>query len=706
MTHGDPPTLHRILDGDDRDDAQLLDSLRRDDAIEFADSWAAQSRALGALRPEPDSELLAESPRWIYYPWRRAVVKVLGPRSFRRLRLDRNRNLITTDEQNRLAELRIGVVGLSSGHVIAHTLAAQGVCGLLRLADFDELELSNLNRVPASVFDLGVNKAVVAARRIAELDPYLPVEPVPSGLTTDGADEFLSGLDVVIEECDSLDVKALVRERARDRRIPVLMATSDRGLVDVERFDLEPERPIFHGLLGDVDTATLAGLSGEQKVPYVLRLVETDGLTVRAAASIVEVGYTLATWPQLAGDVTVGAAAMAEAVRRIGLGEPLSSGRAHLNVGAALDSVAEPKVPTYPEEPDVDDPDEPVALLAAVVSAANRAPSGGNTQPWQLRTTPDSVTICLASELTSTMDIGYRGSAVAVGAAAFNARAAAAAKGHATEVTYSEPTAKWPLTAHVALTAGSDPQRAHFYPALLHRATNRHHGAPTVLSTDVAEALRTSAALEGAHLCLLTGRDDLAAVADILAAADRIRYLTPPLHAEMTSELRWPGDDQMDTGIDVRSLELGPGGLMTLDILKRADVMQALSDWGGGDALGADARDRVAASTAVAVVTVDGTDLVDYARGGCAAEAVWITAEEFGLAVQPMSPVFLYAQRADELRVASPEHWETLAQLRSQFRALAGATQATPVLALRLAIAPEPSGTSRRRSLTVDGSAS
>ena len=32
------------------------------------------------------------------------------------------------------------------------------------------------------------------------------------------------------------------------------MATSDRGLVDVERFDLEPHRPILHGLLGDLDT--------------------------------------------------------------------------------------------------------------------------------------------------------------------------------------------------------------------------------------------------------------------------------------------------------------------------------------------------------------------------------------------------------------------------------------------------------------------
>jgi hypothetical protein len=28
VTHGDPPALHPILDGDDRDDAQLLDDLR------------------------------------------------------------------------------------------------------------------------------------------------------------------------------------------------------------------------------------------------------------------------------------------------------------------------------------------------------------------------------------------------------------------------------------------------------------------------------------------------------------------------------------------------------------------------------------------------------------------------------------------------------------------------------------------------------
>ena len=140
--------------------------------------------------------------------------------------------------------MRIGVAGLSVGHVIAYTLAAQGMCGDLRLADFDRIELSNLNRVPATVLDLGLNKAEVAARRIAELDPYLQVQVLDMGLTLDTVDEFLDGLDIVVEECDSLHIKAIVRQRARARRIPVLMATSDRGLVDVERFDLEPKRPI------------------------------------------------------------------------------------------------------------------------------------------------------------------------------------------------------------------------------------------------------------------------------------------------------------------------------------------------------------------------------------------------------------------------------------------------------------------------------
>jgi hypothetical protein len=113
---------------------------------------------LPQLRPPPPSEVTTEPIRWVYYPWRRTVVSVLGPRAFRLVRLDRNRNRITAAELDRLGRLRVGVVGRSVGYANAYTLAAQGLCGELRLADFDGLELSNLNRVPTTVFELGVHR--------------------------------------------------------------------------------------------------------------------------------------------------------------------------------------------------------------------------------------------------------------------------------------------------------------------------------------------------------------------------------------------------------------------------------------------------------------------------------------------------------------------------------------------------------------------
>lgn len=238
----------------------------------------------------------------------------------------------------------MGVVGLSVGHAVAHTLALEGLCGELRLADFDELDLSNLNRVPSSVFDLGVNKAVAAARRIAELDPYLRVQVFPDGVNAATLDGFLDGLDLVVEECDSIDTKLLVRQHARARGIPVVMETSDGGVLDVERFDLEPDRPVFHGLLGEMETADVADMTVEQKSTIAATLLEPTKLTPRMIASVPEIGRTLSTWPQLGGDVALGGAAVTAAVRAFGRGEPLPSGRRRIDLDSLVRTGVDPTV--------------------------------------------------------------------------------------------------------------------------------------------------------------------------------------------------------------------------------------------------------------------------------------------------------------------------------------------------------------------------
>jgi hypothetical protein len=103
------------------------------------------------------------------------------------------------------------------------------------------------------------------------------------------------------------------------------------------------------------------------------------------------------------------------------------------------------------------------------------------------------------------------------------------------------------------------------------------------------------------------------------------------------------------------------------------------------------------ASSGLAVVSVSGHTLTDYARGGSAVEAVWIAAQQHGFAVQPVSPVFLYAHDANELRALSAQFVDELGKLRNAFRSLVCVrADDSIVLVLRLAAAVRASVRSRR----------
>jgi hypothetical protein len=103
----------------------------------------------------------------------------------------------------------------------------------------------------------------------------------------------------------------------------------------------------------------------------------------------------------------------------------------------------------------------------------------------------------------------------------------------------------------------------------------------------------------------------------------------------------------------------------------------------------------------VAVVTVPRTDPAWYVRGGAAVERLWLTAELHGLAVQPVSPVFLYAiDDKDFLRLGGERHVETIHGLSQRFHEfwdLEDGEEAT--LLLRLSHAAPPTARSARLPL-------
>ena len=696
-----------VLDVATRSDREVLRILREDPSLQVIDQLDDQRSALAELKPAASLNQLNESPRWIYYPWRRAVVRLLGPRSFARVRLDRNRNKLTHEEQSRLRGLRVGVVGASAGHSIAHVIAMEGLAGEIRLADFDSIDLTNLNRIPASVLDLGVNKAIVAARRIAEIDPFVRVSVLSEGVTADNLDRFLDGLDVVIEECDSLDMKFLVREQARARRIPVFMETSDRGVLDVERFDLEPGRAVFHGLLGDVTAEKVAGLTLLEKGPYLLRILGADEVSSRGAVTFFEIGTTITGWPQLASEVTLGAATVAAAVRRLGLGGDLPSGRVRfdveeilgglapvdLSVDADIDLSAPPPLDPVPE--DGDD-------VTMIVDAARRAPSGGNSQPWRFEADDDEIRFFLVPERTSVMDVQHRGSYVALGAALFNARVAAASRHRLGTIKLFPDGAPSHHVATLRLGETTDQQITPLNPLIPKRVSNRQPGQPAPIDGNVEDLLARVVAAEGANLRLISDRLRLNEGGELLGQCDRLRFLIPQVHQQMLGELKFPGRDPLDEGLDVRTLEMDPTSIAAVGLLRRPDVMAHLVDWRAGQMLGLRTQLLVGTSSALAAITIPRADPLWYVRAGAAIERFWLSAQLHGLAVQPVAPIFLYAtDDGDLLSLGGERHLDHMHSLRGRFATLWDLDDGEAVtMVLRVSHAVPASTQSIRRPLS------
>jgi hypothetical protein len=229
------------------------------------------------------------------------------------------------------------------------------------------------------------------------------------------------------------------------------------------------------------------------------------------------------------------------------------------------------------------------------------------------------------------------------------------------------------LVAELTFGDSADAELAAAYARVLDRSTNRHAGTPAALAPEIVDELHRQVEGEGARLHLVTSVDGLEEYADLLGESDRLRFLSPRLHAEMMSELRWPGEGSLETGIDVRTLELDGADLAKLAVARRADVMADLAAWDGGRALGESTRQRVRSSSALAVVTVRDARPRSYVAGGAGVQRLWLAANAAGLAVQPVSPVSVFAVEPADFAGLVPEPYVARLQgLAARLRTLAG----------------------------------
>lgn len=115
--------------------------------------------------------------------------------------------------QQKLKKSKVLVVGAGGlGSPALLYLAAAGI-GTLGIADFDTVDISNLQRqVLFTIHDVGTNKALAAAQRLAQLNPLVQCVTFTNPVTAANALEILQPFDVIIDGTDNFATRYLLND--------------------------------------------------------------------------------------------------------------------------------------------------------------------------------------------------------------------------------------------------------------------------------------------------------------------------------------------------------------------------------------------------------------------------------------------------------------------------------------------------------------
>lgn len=203
--------------------------------------------------------------------------------------------------QEKLLAARVLVIGLGGlGCPVALYLASAGI-GTLVLADFDTVDLSNLQRqIAHTTARIGDNKALSAAAMIAALNPTIAVECITDKLAGDALAAEIASADVVVDCSDNFSTRHAVNAACVTARTPLVSGAAIRLEGQVAVFDSrEDDSPCYRCLYEDSDDenlscaesgvlAPLVGVIGSVQALEVIKLVAGFGQPLRGRLLMID----------------------------------------------------------------------------------------------------------------------------------------------------------------------------------------------------------------------------------------------------------------------------------------------------------------------------------------------------------------------------------------------------------------------------------
>lgn len=125
--------------------------------------------------------------------------------------------------QLKLKKAKVLVIGAGGlGCPVLQYLTAAGV-GTIGVIDDDVVDQSNLQRqILYTIDDIGSSKAVIVAKRLAKLNPFVKFNVYQKKLTTENAISLFNAYDIIVDGSDNFSTRYLTNDAAVITRKPLV----------------------------------------------------------------------------------------------------------------------------------------------------------------------------------------------------------------------------------------------------------------------------------------------------------------------------------------------------------------------------------------------------------------------------------------------------------------------------------------------------
>ena len=200
--------------------------------------------------------------------------------------------------QERLLKSHVLIVGMGGlGSPVATYLASAGV-GQMTICDFDEVDLSNLQRqIVHRDTRLGMNKALSAKIELEAINPDCRIIPVIDRIDPATLDQLVASVDIVVDASDNFETRHAVNRACVKYSTPLVSGTAINYVGQIAVFDLRDENAPCYACFVPENTASgvdqcstsgilasLTGTIGTMQATEVINLLVTGSSRLNGRA--------------------------------------------------------------------------------------------------------------------------------------------------------------------------------------------------------------------------------------------------------------------------------------------------------------------------------------------------------------------------------------------------------------------------------------